>query len=320
MRELPINWRRHIALRFIKFLTQKSGRATAQAVSRRPLTAEARVRSRGHPCAICGGQSGTGTGFSLVLRFSPVNFIPPVLHYKVKRKKVIIFITGLHNKPQGCGASVASAAGPFTTQKTHTHNFKNEGEETGTVTKEAYFMWILLIEGPRSRCYGCTAALRFIVQHCDEDDEVLSVFFILMEDRWNEIDRGKPKYSEKTCPSATLSTTNPTWPPRWEAGLYFMWWTFNQHIWTCHQQFLRHYSRSLSIHFLAVQNRLLSAEFPEKNLCHCLTYRKDKLRASMYTIFRIIEWQNSPKSILTPAPHNSTFLAVNPLRHCKYYI
>jgi hypothetical protein len=28
-------------------------------------------------------------------------------------KKLIIFITGLHNKPQGCGASVASAAGPF---------------------------------------------------------------------------------------------------------------------------------------------------------------------------------------------------------------
>jgi hypothetical protein len=28
---------------------------------------------------------------------------------------------------------------------------------------------------------------------------------------WNEIDRGKPKYSGKTCPSAALSTTNPTW-------------------------------------------------------------------------------------------------------------
>jgi hypothetical protein len=27
---------------------------------------------------------------------------------------LIIFITGLHNKPQGCGASVASAAGLFT--------------------------------------------------------------------------------------------------------------------------------------------------------------------------------------------------------------
>jgi hypothetical protein len=32
-----------------------------------------------------------------------------------------------------------------------------------------------------------------------------------MEHRWNEIDRGKPKYWGKTCPSATLSTTNPTW-------------------------------------------------------------------------------------------------------------
>jgi hypothetical protein len=30
---------------------------------------------------------------------------------------IIIVITGLHNKPQGCSASVASAAGPFTTKK-----------------------------------------------------------------------------------------------------------------------------------------------------------------------------------------------------------
>jgi hypothetical protein len=29
---------------------------------------------------------------------------------------------------------------------------------------------------------------------------------------WNEDWQGKPKYSEKTCPSATLSTINPTWP------------------------------------------------------------------------------------------------------------
>jgi hypothetical protein len=28
---------------------------------------------------------------------------------------------------------------------------------------------------------------------------------------WNENWQGKPKYSEKTCPSATLSATNPTW-------------------------------------------------------------------------------------------------------------
>jgi hypothetical protein len=30
--------------------------------------------------------------------------------------------------------------------------------------------------------------------------------------RWNKDRQGKPKYSEKTCPSASLSITNPTWP------------------------------------------------------------------------------------------------------------
>jgi hypothetical protein len=34
-------------------------------------------------------------------------------------KKLIIFITELQNKSQDCGASVASAAGPFTTKKKH---------------------------------------------------------------------------------------------------------------------------------------------------------------------------------------------------------
>jgi hypothetical protein len=35
---------------------------------------------------------------------------------------LFIFITGLHNKPQGCGASVASASGPFTTKKESGHS------------------------------------------------------------------------------------------------------------------------------------------------------------------------------------------------------
>jgi hypothetical protein len=61
--------------------------------------------------------------FPRILRFSPVSFIPPVLHYLEKRKKLIIFITGLHNKPQGCGASVASAAGSFTTKKAQKYEY-----------------------------------------------------------------------------------------------------------------------------------------------------------------------------------------------------
>jgi hypothetical protein len=58
-----------------------------------------------------------GKIFLRVLWFSLVNFIPSVLHYTVKCKKLIILNTGLYNNPQGCGASVASAAGPFNTKK-----------------------------------------------------------------------------------------------------------------------------------------------------------------------------------------------------------
>jgi hypothetical protein len=58
-----------------------------------------------------------GQVFPPLPRFSPVNFIPQVLYYTEKRKKLIIIITVLHNKPQGCGASVASAARPFTIRK-----------------------------------------------------------------------------------------------------------------------------------------------------------------------------------------------------------
>jgi hypothetical protein len=41
----------------------------------------------------------------------------------------------------------------------------------------------------------------------------------MWSNRWNENWQGKPKYSKKTCSSATLFTTNPTWPDLgWNPG------------------------------------------------------------------------------------------------------
>jgi hypothetical protein len=63
-------------------------------------------------------QVALGQIFPPIASIFPCQFhsIGAPLHGKTK-KKLIIFVTGLHNKPQGCGASVASAAGPFTTNK-----------------------------------------------------------------------------------------------------------------------------------------------------------------------------------------------------------
>jgi hypothetical protein len=48
----------------------RGGRAMAQVVSCRPLTAEARAS----PCGICGGQSGSGTGISPSSYFFPCQY------------------------------------------------------------------------------------------------------------------------------------------------------------------------------------------------------------------------------------------------------
>jgi hypothetical protein len=63
-----------------------------------------------------------------------------------------------------------------------------------------YYGLLFSGEGTRSRGYGRTAALRLILQTCDEDEKKYGQFFSFfqaMEHRWNEIYRGKPKYSGK---------------------------------------------------------------------------------------------------------------------------
>jgi hypothetical protein len=67
---------------FVNYLTV---RAMAQVVSRRPLTAEARIRARVNPCGICGGQSGTGAGFSPSSSVFPCQY-----HYTVALQTLIV--------------------------------------------------------------------------------------------------------------------------------------------------------------------------------------------------------------------------------------
>jgi hypothetical protein len=63
------------------------GRAMAQVVSRRPLTAEARVRARINPYGICGGQSDAGTCFS-----PSTSVFPCLYHSTVSLQVNIIWV------------------------------------------------------------------------------------------------------------------------------------------------------------------------------------------------------------------------------------
>ena len=132
---------------FIYKTNARNGRAMAQAVSCRPPTAEARVRSRGQSIWDLWWAKWHWDRF-----FSEYFGFPLSLLFhrcSITKKKLIIFITELDNKPQGYGASVASAAGHFTTKKIHGfNNFKimqNICVEPAVNWTESFFVYNIII-------------------------------------------------------------------------------------------------------------------------------------------------------------------------------
>jgi hypothetical protein len=72
----------------------KKNLAIAQAVSRRLPTAAARFLAQVRLCGICGGQSGTGTGFLRVFLFPLTIRIPPTAPHSSSS-----VIPGWYNRP-----------------------------------------------------------------------------------------------------------------------------------------------------------------------------------------------------------------------------
>jgi ribosomal protein L37AE/L43A len=111
----------HITLKRESSNILMNGRVIAEAVSRRLSTAVDRVRAQVWSCGICGGQSGTGTGFLRVLRFPLPVIIPPVAPQSSSS-----IIWGWYNRPIVAAVpSGLSLTPPQETKKKRKHSTDN---------------------------------------------------------------------------------------------------------------------------------------------------------------------------------------------------
>jgi hypothetical protein len=118
-----------VVLRHGEKLTFSTGRAIAQVVILRLLTAEAQFRAQVRSCGICGGQSGTGAGFLLVLRFPLPILIPPTAPHSSSS-----FGAGTISQLVADVQSGLSATQPQETKKKKT-TFSTAGHWIGSVVR-----------------------------------------------------------------------------------------------------------------------------------------------------------------------------------------
>jgi len=85
----------NLNMQFVLIFVFKS-RVMAETFSLRSVASEAWVRSHILPCEICGGQSGTGAGFSSSTFYSLVGVIPPVFHIHLYLRFALTRTNGLN--------------------------------------------------------------------------------------------------------------------------------------------------------------------------------------------------------------------------------
>jgi hypothetical protein len=128
-------------------LISRKVRAVVQAVSQRPLTAAAWVRVQVNPVGFVVGKVALGQVFLRVLRFSPVNIIPPWAPLFRKLKKKTFIHSPLHSSSSGDGQKARKSGRSPVRRQSHPHNQNNRISCRRRISrqtlKQTYVCWKL---------------------------------------------------------------------------------------------------------------------------------------------------------------------------------